>query len=164
MQSHDFIWAYWKLLKQANETKSIVHDCLGKQYNLTQLQFNVLVKIDNLEEKSISALARIFQKDHGNISKICTVLEEKGYIYREKSSEDNRVVYLYLTDQGHEYMEVFDHCITDAYKEMSKNLSVKEQEKFLESMAFINKCFGDSKSVVEFRNYRREQKRLEKKS
>lgn len=159
MESHDFIWTYWKLLKQANDTKSIVHDCLGKKYNLTQLQFNVLIKINTLEDKSISSLARIFQKDHGNISKICTVLEDKGYIYREKSPEDNRVVFLYLTDKGREYMSEFDRCITSSYKELTKEMPIKDQEKFLESMAFVNKCFGDSEAVIEYKNFKRQQKR-----
>lgn len=162
MESHDFMWTYWKLLKQANETKSIVHECLGKQFNLTQLQFNVLIKIDTLEDKSISSLARIFQKDHGNISKICTVLEEKGYIYREKSPEDNRVVFLYLTKKGRTYMSEFERCIKKPYEELTKEMSRRDLEKFLDSMVLINKYFTDSEAVKENKEQKREIRRAKR--
>lgn len=159
MESRDFIWNYWSLLKEANETKDVIQESLGKQYNLTQLQFNVLAKVEAYEDKSISALARSFQKDHGNISKICTVLEEKGYIYREKSAEDNRVVFLYLTDQGRKYREEFNRCVSDSYEKLNKVMTLEEQRQFFETMRFVNDCFSNSEIAKEQRKALKMQRR-----
>ena len=85
MESREFLWSYWNLIKDASDTKIALTDYFSKTYELTQLQFLVMGQVDALEDTSIRSIAKSLRRDHGNISKICTVLEEKGFVYRKRS-------------------------------------------------------------------------------
>ena len=122
MEAREFLWTYWNLLKEACDTKSSLTEYFSKNYMLTQLQLLVLGKIDSLEDTSIRSIARSLHRDHGNISKVCTVLEEKGYVYRKRSVTDSRVVNIYLTEQGENYIEEFSSIVAPLYNKLGNYL------------------------------------------
>nr|WP_296154680.1 MarR family transcriptional regulator [uncultured Peptoniphilus sp.] len=167
MEAREFLWTYWNLLKEACDTKSSLTEYFSKNYMLTQLQLLVLGKIDSLEDTSIRSIARSLHRDHGNISKVCTVLEEKGYVYRKRSVTDSRVVNIYLTEQGENYIEEFSSIVAPLYNKLGNYLTDGDLQFLLKSMETIDSLFNESEKVREIQNEqrlaRKEEQRLLKK-
>lgn len=167
MEAREFLWTYWNLLKEACDTKSSLTEYFSKNYTLTQLQLLVLGKIDSLEDTSIRSIARSLHRDHGNISKVCTVLEEKGYVYRKRSVTDSRVVNIYLTEQGENYIEEFSSIVAPLYNKLGNYLTDGDLQFLLKSMETIDSLFNESEKVREIQNEqrlaRKEEQRLLKK-
>lgn len=167
MEAREFLWTYWNLLKEAYDTKSSLTDYFSKNYKLTQLQLLVLGKIDSLKETSIRSIARSLHRDHGNISKVCTVLEQKGYVYRKRSITDSRVVNIYLTKQGEDYIGEVSSIVAPLYNKLGNYLTDGDLQFLLKSMETIDSLFNESEKVKDIQNQqrlaRKEEQRLLKK-
>lgn len=166
MKAREFLWTYWNLLKEANDTKMSLMDYFSENYGLTQLQLLVLGKIDSLDDTSIRSIARSLHRDHGNISKICTVLERKGYVHRERSVTDSRIVHVYLTEQGEKYIDEFSSIVAPLYDKLGDHLTDGDLRFLLKSMEIIESLFNQSEKVRniqdEQRLARKEEQRLAK--
>lgn len=166
MKAREFLWTYWNLLKEANDTKMSLMDYFSENYGLTQLQLLVLGKIDSLDDTSIRSIARSLHRDHGNTSKICTVLERKGYVYRERSVTDSRIVHVYLTEQGEKYIDEFSSIVAPLYDKLGDHLTDGDLRFLLKSMEIIESLFNQSEKVRniqdEQRLARKEEQRLAK--
>lgn len=81
-----------------------------------------------------TALAVLNDKDRNVITKLIDKLEEKGYVRREKNSQDRRSYSLYITDEGekiiHDYWPIF---IQDEQDRLNK-LAPEEQRQFVDML------------------------------
>lgn len=155
MEAREFLWTYWNLLKEACDTKSSLTDYFSDHYALTQLQFIVLGRIDSLEDTSIRSIARSLHRDHGNISKICTVLENKGFVYRRRSDNDSRIVNIYLTEKGKEYIEEFSSIVAPLYEKLGDYMTDGDLRFLLKSMEAIDSLFNESDKVKKIQEEQR---------
>lgn len=151
MESREFLWSYWNLIKDASDTKIALTDYFSKTYELTQLQFLVMGQVDALEDTSIRSIAKSLRRDHGNISKICTVLEEKGFVYRKRSEADSRIVNIYLTKQGEDYIGEFRAVVAPFIDKLGDYLTDGDLRFLLKSMENINKLLNESEDVKAIR-------------
>lgn len=62
--------------------------------------FHIIEAIGTKEPKSMSATAKLMRVTTGTLTKAMDGLTEKGYVIRERSEQDKRVVWVYLTDKG----------------------------------------------------------------
>ena len=69
-------------------------------YDLTYVQWLPLYKLVMKEGNTVAGLARELHIDPGAMTRSLDRLEAKGLVRRERSTEDRRVVYLVLTDEG----------------------------------------------------------------
>lgn len=74
------------------------HDLQG--LDLTGAQWAILMRIANGCGRTAADLCRDNSYDTGSMTRMLDRLEEKGFIHRERSTEDRRVVQLALTEQG----------------------------------------------------------------
>ena len=151
MESREFLWAYWGLVKEACETKNDLMEYFAKSYELTQLQVLVMGQVDSLEDTSIRSIARSLHRDHGNISKICTLLEEKGFVYRQRSETDSRIVNINLTEMGKKYVEGIRTIMAPYFEKVGEYLSDGDLRFILKSMANVEKLLNESDDVKEIR-------------
>ena len=151
MESREFLWSYWSLIKDASDTKIALTEYFSKTYELTQLQVLVMGQVDSLEDTSIRSIAKSLKRDHGNISKICTVLEEKGFVYRKRSEGDSRIVNIRLTKQGEDYVDEFRSIVAPFMDKLSDYLTDGDMRFFLRSMENINKLLDESEDVKAIR-------------
>lgn len=161
MEAREFLWTYWNLLKEACDTKNSLFEYFSKNYTLTQLQFLVLGQIASLDDTSIRSIASSLHRDHGNISKICTVLEEKGFVYRERSKDDCRIVNVYLTECGKEYIDEFNSIVAPLYDKLGDYLTDGDLRFLLKSMETVDGLFNESEKVIHIRE---EQRMMRKKN
>ena len=62
--------------------------------------FHIIEAIGTKEPKSMSTVARLMNVTTGTLTKAMDGLTEKGYVIRERSKQDKRVVWVYLTEKG----------------------------------------------------------------
>jgi len=69
---------------------------------ITWAQWGTLLQIANGKAETASDLCRNSACDTGSMTRMLDRLEQKGWLRRERSADDRRVVYLRLTDEGRE--------------------------------------------------------------
>lgn len=87
-------------LYAASRAVTAVYRPLLDKLGLTYPQFLVLVVLVPGEVRSIGAIARELHLDHGTLTPLLRRLEAAGLITRTRSTADERVVELALTDDG----------------------------------------------------------------
>ena len=71
-----------------------------KPLGLTYTQYLVFLVLWEQDGISVGELCSILYLDSGTITPLLKKMEEKGYIERRRSHEDERVVSVYLTEEG----------------------------------------------------------------
>ncbi|MGC3961961.1 MAG: MarR family transcriptional regulator [Rhodocyclaceae bacterium] len=90
------------LLSRAKNAMGVFVDAelQRRQLDLTGAQWVMLMRIAHGCGRTAADLCRDNGYDTGSMTRMLDRLEEKGFIHRERSTEDRRVVQLALTDAG----------------------------------------------------------------
>ncbi len=94
----------WIALARSYLTFSRAVSANISEFGLTTAQFGVLEALHHLGPLSLGELAEKLLVTGGNITYVMDRLEEQGYVERERSSQDRRVILAHLTPQGAELM------------------------------------------------------------
>ena len=76
-----------------------------KECGLTYTQYIVMMVLWEKEEVSSRELAECLHLDYGTLTPVLKRLSQAGYLRRERSEEDERLLTLTLTDAGRELRE-----------------------------------------------------------
>ena len=90
----------WIALARCYSTFSRAVGLKIQEYGLTTPQFGVLEALYHLGPLSLGDLANKLLVTGGNVTYVMDRLEEQGYVYRERSPEDRRVIQAKLTEEG----------------------------------------------------------------
>ena len=80
--------------------------------DLSYNDFHVIEAIGVNEPKTMTTVAKLMGVTTGTLTKAMDGLTRKGYVIRERSTQDKRVVWVYLTDTGkaaYKHHEEFHH-------------------------------------------------------
>lgn len=80
--------------------------------DLSYNDFHVIEAIGVNEPKTMTTVAKLMGVTTGTLTKAMDGLTRKGYVIRERSTRDKRVVWVYLTDTGkaaYKHHEEFHH-------------------------------------------------------
>ena len=78
----------------------------GKKFHLTGIQCMILGEIGQNQNITISQLCAHLNLTKANLSAILRRMESKGWICKERSQEDQRLVFLTLTKAGQDIYEI----------------------------------------------------------
>ena len=112
------------------EAKAVITD---EYSDITNNDMHIIEAIGMEEPRSMSVIARRLSVTVSTLTTNMNGLERKGYIKRQRSQEDKRVVYVILTDKGRKAF--FHH--RDFHKKMIKAL-VKDLSE--EEMEILYRC------------------------
>ena len=119
--------AYIKLQRAADSVSGRTHRHLA-QVNLSTSQFGVLECLFHLGPLCQRDIGRKILKSSGNISTVIDNLEKRGYVVRQRSSEDRRYISVDLTTSGRALIaERFPHHVREIVAN-TKKLTPREQE------------------------------------
>jgi MarR family transcriptional regulator, organic hydroperoxide resistance regulator len=76
------------------------YEPLLKEWDLTYPQYMVMLVLWENDHLSVKAIGERLKLDSGTLSPLLKKLQTKGYVIRSRSSEDERVVVVRLTEQG----------------------------------------------------------------
>lgn len=94
---------YRALLRTSHRLKRSVRPLFAR-HGLTGVQFGTLTRIPP-EGIPLTRLAAMSWADPGNISGVVDRLEREGWVRRERSQEDRRVVLIFLSERGRVLVE-----------------------------------------------------------
>lgn len=79
------------------ESRCLVND---EFKDISYNDFHIIEAIGTSEPKSMSATAKLMGVTTGTLTKAMDALTDKGYVTRERSKQDKRVVWVSLTEKG----------------------------------------------------------------
>ena len=95
--------------------------------------FSMLL-LDKRKEITMTDLAGFLNSPMSTANGIINRLVEKGYVVRERSEEDRRIVVLHLTPSGEEFIESLKELVSGYLKVVIDDLS-EEEKQFLIKIA-----------------------------
>ena len=90
-------------------------------HNPTSPEFRVLLVLIMRDSQPISAIGRWLGISKPNMTAVIDKLTASGYIEKQSSKRDRRIIDICLTVEGKRYMEM---CKTEAHESVKKRLSV----------------------------------------
>ncbi|MCL2518045.1 MAG: winged helix DNA-binding protein [Oscillospiraceae bacterium] len=144
-----FITHLWAIFfNTKNNIHRIIEPILHTE-NITTPQTFILFAVKQHYIKNISGVCREMNINQGNASTMCKKMEQAGLIKRERSTEDERIVTLSITEKGDEIlnrlkqkMDMFNEYCNELPEEHMKTV-IKGLNQFEEILKnFIFYCEG----------------------
>lgn len=98
----------------------------GEFADMTYNDFHVIEAIGLQEPKSMKTVANLMNVTTGTLTKAMDGLTEKGYVIRERSKQDKRVVWVYLTEKGKAAYKHHEEFHRDMIKKAKGQLNEQE--------------------------------------
>jgi DNA-binding MarR family transcriptional regulator len=136
------------LLKMSH---SMIHDAQASAFaghDLSFAQWLVLLKLKEGAAITASDLCRQMRHDNGALTRLLDQLEERGFLERQRSEEDRRVVRLDLTAAGRRKVAELLPLAIDGLNNAVANFSKTE---FSELVRLLNKLVDNLKSQEQIR-------------
>lgn len=136
------------LLKLA---QTLMVECASDAFtdrDISFMQWIVLMKLREGAAMTASDLCRDMRHDTGALTRLLDQLEERGYIVRERSKEDRRVVQLQLTPAGRK--QAVD-LIPLAVERLNIAVGDFSKAEFNEFARLLNKLIGKLRDVQQSR-------------
>jgi len=97
----------------AQEIANFVERAL-KEFDISREQLSVIHYLDTAEtdKMTVNELRETLIDDSPNVSRILNKMAEKGLVRKERQSDDQRVVYVSLTEKGRKLHKQADEKIT----------------------------------------------------
>lgn len=90
---------------------------------------------------TLGDLATLNHVSAPTMSNSITVLEERGWVIRERSSEDRRVVWVSLSGQGRKVLDEIDDYTRNRISSFVEVLSATEKTALMEGLTLLNRTF-----------------------
>jgi len=90
----------WDYTRKINENTNSIFSPVCERFGLTVLQVRILIELHRYESLTIGSLAKCVYAAGTNISAMCKKLEHMGFLKRVRDQEDERVVKVFLTENG----------------------------------------------------------------
>lgn len=107
---------------------------LGKQTGLTTPQLVILVATGNLQEPTVSDVAKAVSLSLATVTTILNRLQSNGLVNRERSQIDRRRVIVTLTDAGRERLVQAPKPLQDSFVDRFSRLDNWEQHQIVAAL------------------------------
>ena len=125
------------ILKSTWLAVSKMYSELAQDHAATAVQALTLLKIDPKEGTRSTNLGPKMAIEPTSLTRIIKLLEDNGYIYKEKTSSDKREVIIKLTDKGLNSRNLSKEVVVNFNKRVVDKISPQKLEIFKEVMADI---------------------------
>ena len=131
------------ILKQAWLAVSKMYTELAQDHDATAVQALTLLKIDPKEGTRSTNLGPKMAIEPTSLTRIIKLLEDNGYIYKEKTTTDKREVIIKLTDKGLNSRNMSKEVVVNFNKKVMEKIAPDKLETFKEVMTEIMKIAVD---------------------
>ena len=107
---------------------------LKDNYGLNSSQISCLMQLSNQQPISISQLSKSVLLSPSMLTIITDQLESKGYVRRNRKSNDRRVIFIELTENGKEVIKNAPTSLQQKLTDGLKKLSEGEKEEIYRSL------------------------------
>ncbi len=131
------------LLKSTWIAVSKMYSEMASQYDSTAVQALTLLKIDPKEGTRSTNLGPKMAIEPTSLTRIIKILEDNGYIYKEKTTSDKREVIIKLTEKGLKHRNISKDVVVNFNKSVTDKISSDKLEIFKEVMDIILKTANE---------------------
>ncbi|WP_209389939.1 MarR family winged helix-turn-helix transcriptional regulator [Chryseobacterium sp. RR2-3-20] len=131
------------ILKQTWISVQKMYSDLAQEYYSTAVQALTLLKIDPKEGTRSTNLGPKMAIEPTSLTRIIKLLEDNGYIYKEKTTSDKREVIIKLTEKGLNSRNLSKEVVVNFNKKVMEKISHEKLEIFKEVMTEIMKISND---------------------
>ena len=131
------------MLKSAWLAVSKMYSDQASLYNSTAVQALTLLKIDPKEGTRSTNLGPKMAIEPTSLTRIIKLLEDNGYIYKEKTTTDKREVIIKLTDKGINSRNLSKEVVVNFNKKIVERIQPEKFEVFKEVMNDILKIANE---------------------
>jgi len=120
------------------EEKAIIS---GDFCDISNNDMHIIEAVGNGEPQNMSTIAKRLSVTMGTLTTTMNSLVKKGYVVRQRSEEDRRVVYMSLTGKGkkaYAHHQKFHHEMIEA---VVKDMSPEEEEVLVSSLSRLKGFF-----------------------
>ncbi|WP_390454526.1 MarR family winged helix-turn-helix transcriptional regulator [Chryseobacterium sp. Alg-005] len=131
------------ILKQTWLAVSKMYSDMAHEYDSTAVQALTLLKIDPKEGTRSTNLGPKMAIEPTSLTRIIKLLEDNGYIYKEKTTTDKREVIIKLTEKGLNSRNLSKEVVVNFNKKVMERIPVEKMEVFKDVMTEIMKIAND---------------------
>ena len=125
------------ILKQTWISVSKMYSEMAQEYDSTAVQALTLLKIDPKEGTRSTNLGPKMAIEPTSLTRIIKLLEDNGYIYKEKTTSDKREVIIKLTEKGITSRNMSKQVVLNFNNAVSTKIPQEKLEIFKEVMGEI---------------------------
>ncbi|MBC7556148.1 MAG: MarR family transcriptional regulator [Chryseobacterium sp.] len=125
------------ILKSTWLAVSKMYSDMAQEYDSTAVQALTLLKIDPKEGTRSTNLGPKMAIEPTSLTRIIKLLEDNGYIYKEKTTTDKREVIIKLTEKGIESRNLSKEVVLNFNTKVIEKISVEKLDVFKEVMRDI---------------------------
>lgn len=118
------------------------HRFLSRKYGLTMPQYHLLLAAMMGDATTLGSLADELNCSRGNLTGVADRLERDGWLVRERSTEDRRVVNIRLTEKGNRVLEIKGELA----KELAEMARIWSPDERIILHRTLEKLYGELKS------------------
>lgn len=115
----------------------------GSFNDLTMTEIHAIEAIDRSGDKTMGSIAKKLKVTLGTWTIACNKIEKKGFIKKEKSSKDKRVVYVSLTKKGESALKAHRVFHSKMISEALVNISDDEKKILIRALDRIYDFFNE---------------------
>ena len=131
------------ILKSTWLSVSKMYSELAHDHDATAVQALTLLKIEPKEGTRSTNLGPKMAIEPTSLTRIIKLLEDNGYIYKEKTTNDKREVIIKLTEKGLNSRNMSKEVVVNFNKKVVENIAPEKLEIFKEVMNDILKIAND---------------------
>ncbi|WP_297984599.1 MarR family transcriptional regulator [uncultured Chryseobacterium sp.] len=131
------------ILKQTWLAVSKMYSDLAQDHDATVVQGLTLLKIDPKEGTRSTNLGPKMAIEPTSLTRIIKLLEDNGYIYKEKTTNDKREVIIKLTDKGLNSRNMSKEVVVNFNKRIVERIPAEKLETFKEVMGEIQRITNE---------------------
>ncbi len=133
---------FFKFIMEIEEKKLITEEFQDITYN----DMHVIEAIGLQEPKKMSQVAKLLSVTTGTLTKAMDALERKGYVKRQRSEQDKRVVNITLTERGVHAYRHHERFHQDMIAFVLGNISEEESQVLRGALERLMEYFGQKYS------------------
>lgn len=138
---------FMKNVTLVSQSAALFRDEKLKEAGVSGYQARYLLTVFNDEGISQDKLAKKLMVNKSNVARQVTALEESGYLKREQSESDRRVMLVYTTDEGKALVPVIRAANKKWRAVLCEGLSEEEQENLAR---MLEKMVGNARKFLEY--------------
>lgn len=139
MNSQDIISLISRIREKANRAIISEMSAHGVEDIVTS-HGDIIYALFHREKMTMAEIAEKIVRDKSTVTALVDKLVRLGYIKKEKDDEDNRVVFVSLTTQGHALKPVFEAISQRVLDDLYRGITAHEKDELLR---LLNKIYDN---------------------
>ncbi|HOW22470.1 MAG TPA: MarR family winged helix-turn-helix transcriptional regulator [Sedimentibacter sp.] len=138
----------WDMIRLTSTNFETAFKPLVEIHGLTTMQSRVLIAINEFDGSTVGSISRIIEISSPNASSLCKKLEKDGFIVRERSSDDERVVTLKLTEKGEKNLHQINSDLKNLFGPIIEKVPEEDFETMISGIKLLNKLLSELEKAV----------------